>query len=209
LIRGFSARAKGAWRDAMQVGANHRSPGGPDYLIQGRSTGSGRSSGPTAHVFRNPKCQNFEDVLPHGLTGGQSSTGKRALWTSSTGTRPGPPRNAAMKSPNPTYQDLPRLMGNSCGPTWRNPFPCPRLVESIPVLPDPIDLRDLATPYTAAWCSQNPESVAAFYSHQGSLRDNDRTPAVGRNVIARVAPLGSALQEIEIEGEEAAGAARV
>jgi len=55
------------------------------------------------------------------------------------------------------------------------------------VLPDSIDLRDLATRYTAAWCSQNPESVAAFYSHQGSLRVNDDPPAVGRNAITQVA----------------------
>src|SRR3979490_1583380 len=68
-----------------------------------------------------------------------------------------------------------------------NPSPCSRLIESSPVLPDSIDLRDLATRYTAAWCSQNPESVAAFYSHQGSLRVNDDHPAVGRNAITQVA----------------------
>lgn len=61
------------------------------------------------------------------------------------------------------------------------------LVESNPVLPDLIDLKDLATRYTAAWCSQNPESVAAFYSHQGSLRVNDDPPAAGRNAITQVA----------------------
>jgi hypothetical protein len=61
------------------------------------------------------------------------------------------------------------------------------LVESSPVLPDLIDLKDLATRYTAAWCSQNPESVAAFYSHQGSLRVNDDPPAAGRNAITQVA----------------------
>lgn len=46
---------------------------------------------------------------------------------------------------------------------------------------------DLATRYTEAWCSQSPESVAAFYSDQGSLRVNDGPPAVGRNAIADVA----------------------
>ncbi len=55
------------------------------------------------------------------------------------------------------------------------------------MLPNPIDLKDLATRYTAAWCSQNPESVAAFYSHHASLRVNDGPPAVGRNAIAQVA----------------------
>jgi hypothetical protein len=34
--------------------------------------------------------------------------------------------------------------------------------------------------YTAAWCSQNPALVAAFYSNEGSLRVNDDPPAVGR-----------------------------
>ncbi len=55
------------------------------------------------------------------------------------------------------------------------------------MLPDLIDLKDLATRYTAAWCSQNPESVAAFYSHQGSLRVNDDPTAAGRNAITQVA----------------------
>lgn len=68
-----------------------------------------------------------------------------------------------------------------------DPSPRPGLVESVPVLPDSIDLNDLATRYTAAWCSQNPRSVAAFYSQQGSLRVNDGTSAVGRNAITQVA----------------------
>jgi len=55
------------------------------------------------------------------------------------------------------------------------------------VLPDSTDLRTLAERYTAAWCSQNPESVAAFYSDQGSLRVNDSAPAVGRDAIGEVA----------------------
>ena len=61
------------------------------------------------------------------------------------------------------------------------------LVDSVPVLPDSFELRNLAERYTAAWCSQNPESVAAFYSDQGSLRVNDGAPAVGRDAIAEVA----------------------
>ena len=48
-------------------------------------------------------------------------------------------------------------------------------------------LRDLAMRYTAAWCSQNPASVAALYSHDGSLTVNDDPPAVGRNAITEVA----------------------
>jgi len=60
------------------------------------------------------------------------------------------------------------------------------LVESDPV-PDSIDIRDFATRYTAAWCSRDPRSVAAFYSDQGSLRVNDDPPAVGRDAIAQLA----------------------
>jgi SnoaL-like polyketide cyclase len=56
-----------------------------------------------------------------------------------------------------------------------------------PVPPDLLDLRAFATRYTAAWCGQNPESVAAFYSQEGSLRINDGPTAVGRKAIAQVA----------------------
>ena len=52
---------------------------------------------------------------------------------------------------------------------------------------DRVQLRDLAKRYTAAWCSQDPASVAAFYSPQGSLRVNGAAPAVGRVAIREVA----------------------
>jgi hypothetical protein len=55
------------------------------------------------------------------------------------------------------------------------------------VLPDSIGLSNLAKRYTAAWCSQNPESVAAFYSHEGSLCVNGGPAAAGRNAITQVA----------------------
>jgi predicted ester cyclase len=48
-------------------------------------------------------------------------------------------------------------------------------------------LRDFADRYTAAWCSQNAASVAAFYSVNGSLSVNGSVPAVGRDAIADVA----------------------
>ena len=51
----------------------------------------------------------------------------------------------------------------------------------------PPDLKDFATRYTEAWCSQTPERVAAFYSPEGSLQVNDGPPAVGRDAIARLA----------------------
>ena len=41
--------------------------------------------------------------------------------------------------------------------------------------------------YAEAWCSQDPESVAAFYAENGSLSVNDGPPAVGRKAIADVA----------------------
>ena len=52
---------------------------------------------------------------------------------------------------------------------------------------DPVELRAFAIRYTAAWCSQNAASVAAFYSEDGSLTVNDGTPAVGREAITAVA----------------------
>jgi SnoaL-like domain len=48
---------------------------------------------------------------------------------------------------------------------------------------DAAQLQQFATKYTAAWCSQDPSSVAAFYSEQGSLEINDAAPAVGRTAI--------------------------
>ena len=48
-------------------------------------------------------------------------------------------------------------------------------------------LQNLAERYTAAWSSQNPASVGAFFSPIGSLTVNDGAPAVGRDAIAQVA----------------------
>jgi predicted ester cyclase len=48
-------------------------------------------------------------------------------------------------------------------------------------------LRDFAERYTAAWCSQNAASVAAFFSVNGSLSVNGSVPAVGRDAITDVA----------------------
>ena len=45
----------------------------------------------------------------------------------------------------------------------------------------------LAKLYTAAWCSQNANSVATFYSPNGSLRINNGSPAIGRDAIAQAA----------------------
>jgi hypothetical protein len=48
-------------------------------------------------------------------------------------------------------------------------------------------VRGFALHYTAAWCSQDAASVAAFYSPGGSLTVNDGTPAIGRSEIANLA----------------------
>jgi steroid delta-isomerase-like uncharacterized protein len=48
-------------------------------------------------------------------------------------------------------------------------------------------LNEFARRYAEAWCGQNPWSVAACYSEDGSLSVNDDAPAVGREAIAEVA----------------------
>ena len=49
------------------------------------------------------------------------------------------------------------------------------------------ELNEFAGRYAKAWCSQNPKSVTAFFAENGSLRVNDRAPAIGRAAIAEVA----------------------
>ena len=48
-------------------------------------------------------------------------------------------------------------------------------------------LLELGRKYTAAWCSQNPASVARFFAEQGSLTINGGAPSVGRDAIAAAA----------------------
>jgi steroid delta-isomerase-like uncharacterized protein len=48
-------------------------------------------------------------------------------------------------------------------------------------------LTEFAQRYAKVWCSQNPESVAAFFAERGSLSINNGPPAVGRAAIAREA----------------------
>jgi uncharacterized protein (TIGR02246 family) len=52
---------------------------------------------------------------------------------------------------------------------------------------DSAELEKFAQRYAKAWCSQNPESVAAFFAENGSLSVNDGTPAIGRAAIAKEA----------------------
>lgn len=48
-------------------------------------------------------------------------------------------------------------------------------------------VREFAERYTAAWCSGDPASVAAFFALDGSLTINGGVPAVGREAIAEAA----------------------
>jgi len=52
---------------------------------------------------------------------------------------------------------------------------------------DAARLREFATQYTAAWCSQDAASVAAFFAEGGSLKINDGNPSVGRTAITAAA----------------------
>lgn len=52
---------------------------------------------------------------------------------------------------------------------------------------DAEQLREFATRYTAAWCSQNAASVAAFFAESGSLTINGGAPSVGRTAITAAA----------------------
>jgi predicted ester cyclase len=52
---------------------------------------------------------------------------------------------------------------------------------------DPAELTKFAQRYAKAWCSQDPEKVAAFFAQRGSIRINNGPPAVGRAAIAKEA----------------------
>ena len=48
-------------------------------------------------------------------------------------------------------------------------------------------LRQFATLYAKAWCSQDPKKVAAFFAERGSISINNGPLAVGRAAIAKEA----------------------
>ena len=52
---------------------------------------------------------------------------------------------------------------------------------------DPTKLRDFALRYTAAWCSQDPATLAAFFSPDASFTVNNGPSAVGRSEITELA----------------------
>jgi predicted ester cyclase len=49
------------------------------------------------------------------------------------------------------------------------------------------ELKKFAERYAQAWCSHNPESVAAFFAKRGSISINNGPPAMGRAAIAKEA----------------------
>jgi predicted ester cyclase len=49
------------------------------------------------------------------------------------------------------------------------------------------ELTKFATRYAKAWCSQNPENVAAFFAERGSISIDNGPPAIGRAAIAKEA----------------------
>ena len=49
------------------------------------------------------------------------------------------------------------------------------------------ELTEFAKGYTAAWCSQDPTQVAAFFSPAGSLAINGGPPSLGRATITAAA----------------------
>jgi uncharacterized protein (TIGR02246 family) len=76
---------------------------------------------------------------------------------------------------------------------------------------DPGQLRQFAERYTEAWCSQDPERVAAHYAPSGSLTINDGAPSVGRAAITDAArsfmvafpDMQVLMDDVRLEGEGA------
>ncbi len=52
---------------------------------------------------------------------------------------------------------------------------------------DLVEVTTFAKRYAKAWCSQDPEKVAAFFAERGSISINNGPPAVGRAAIANEA----------------------
>jgi len=49
------------------------------------------------------------------------------------------------------------------------------------------ELEKFAERYAKAWCSQDPEKVAAFFAERGAISINNGPPAIGRAAIAKEA----------------------
>lgn len=71
-------------------------------------------------------------------------------------------------------------------------------------------VQEFAKRYTAAWCSQEPARVAAFFAENGSLKINEGSPAVGRAAIQAAAQgfmtdfpdLTVEMDELQQEGDD-------
>jgi predicted ester cyclase len=79
------------------------------------------------------------------------------------------------------------------------------------MVPDPDQLSEFARGYTEAWCSQDPERVAAHYAAAGSLTINDGAPSIGRAAITEAArsfmvafpDMQVLMGDLRLEGEKA------
>jgi uncharacterized protein (TIGR02246 family) len=61
-------------------------------------------------------------------------------------------------------------------------------------------MKDFATRYTAAWCSQDPSQVASFFAENGALTINGGSPSVGRAAITASAHgFMSAFPDLKVE----------
>lgn len=68
------------------------------------------------------------------------------------------------------------------------------------------ELTDFATRYAAAWSSQKPVSLAAFYEEDGSLRVNAGAPSVGRAAItAKAQEFMTAFPDMVVKLDEISG----
>lgn len=68
---------------------------------------------------------------------------------------------------------------------------------------DPVELRRFAEAYTAAWCSMDPDRVAAHFSPNGSFAINGGTPAIGRDAIAATArSFYTALPDMQVDVDD-------
>ena len=72
-------------------------------------------------------------------------------------------------------------------------------------------IKSFAVRYTAAWCSRNAASVAAFFARDGVLTINDGSPAKGRAAITAAAQgfmtafpdLVVSMDRVDVEGQRA------
>jgi len=74
---------------------------------------------------------------------------------------------------------------------------------------DQAKLTDFASRYAAAWSSQDPASLAAFYAEHGSLTVNAGDPSVGREAIAaKASEFMTAFPDMVVKLDEVRGNGR-